>query len=378
MFDTAMLSNNARFVNEFEAKMCERLEARNCVAMCNGTLTLVLALRSMKLKGKVIVPSFTFCATVHAVVWAGLEPVFADIDPHTFNITPATVEAVLSPGVSAIMPVHVFGSPCDITGLESLAKMHGLKLIFDSAQALGSTYEGRPLGSFGDLESFSVHATKILPTGEGGLITTNNDELAESLRCARNFGFSQEHDCSQPGLNAKMAEFPAAMGIEGLKILDRALANRRRLAKCYRERLSHIPGLSFQSISTQGETNWQNFAVLVDEAAFGLSREHLSTALKAENIFGREYFYLPVHRMSAYANLHSVRLGKLPVTDWVSDRVLCLPLYSDMSQRTIEKVCGTIQDIYENAEVLSRVLSPVEKTHGYAQPPTTVPGLMAA
>lgn len=355
MYDTARLSNNARFVTEFEASICERLQVRNCITMCNGTLTLILALKSLGLKGKVVVPSFTFCATVHAVVWAGLEPVFADIDANTFNITPQTVEAVLSSDVAAVMPVHAFGNPCDIAGFESLAKKHRIKLLFDSAQAFGSEYHGKPLGSFGDMESFSVHATKILPTGEGGLITTNNDDLAEYLRSARNFGFSDGQDCIMPGINAKMAEFPAVMGIEGLKILDKALARRQKLVERYRGWLLGIPGIKLQSPSPTANLSWQNLAMVLDESVFGLSRDHLSAALKAENIFGREYFYPPVHRMSAYAQMGSERL---PNTDWLSDRVLCLPLYSDMPVRTVDKICVAVEKLHRNALAVQQVFSP--------------------
>ena len=357
VFNARQLSNNGPCVQEFERRVCEALNVRNCVAMSNGTLTLILALKALNLSGDVIVPSFTFCATAHAVVWAGLRPVFADIDPRTFNITPETVEAALTPMTSAIMPVHVFGNPCDIAGLEALARKHGLGVIFDSAQAIGSTYGGRRLGTFGDLESFSVHATKLLPTGEGGLITTNDDVLADYLRCARNFGQTEYQDCLIPGINAKMAEFPAIMGIEGLKDLDKALANRRRAADAYQGYLSHIPGLRFQTISTEGTTNRQNLAVIVDEREFGLSRDQLTRALDAENIHGRKYFYPPVHRMTAYLHMGNGHRPHLPATDRVSDGVLCLPMYSDMTVTDVARVCMAVEGIHRDAVEVRRVLS---------------------
>lgn len=354
---TGRITNNSQFVRELEELVCDVLQVRNCVAMCNGTLTLILALKGMGLRGKVVVPSFTFCATVHAVVWAGLEPLFADVDADTFNVTPETVEVVLTDDVSGIMPVHVFGSPCEIAGLESLAREHGVKLFFDSAQAVGSKYRGRRLGSFGDAESFSLHATKILPSGEGGLLTTEDDGLAGYLRSARNFGVQGDVDCTVLGLNAKMAEFPALLGIEGLKNLDRAIAHRRRLVAAYQELLAPMPGLRSQSHLADAETNHQNFVVIVDGAAFGLSRDELLEALKVENITGRRYFYPAVHSTSAYARYFAAADPTLPATVYLSERALCLPLHSEMSFETVDRICEAVRSIHSNARAVRDVLA---------------------
>lgn len=349
MLESCRLSNNGEFVQEFERMASERLGVKNCVAMCNGTLSLVLALKAMNLTGKVIVPSFTFCATVHAVLWAGLEPVFADIDTETFSITPETVEKVLTSDVSAVMPVTIFGSPCDVTGFENLAELCDFKLLFDSAQGMGSAYRGRSLGSFGDAESFSVHATKILPAGEGGLLTTDNDDLADYLRRARNFGVDGDSDCIMPGLNAKMAEFPAILGIEGLKLLDVAIEKRRRLVERYEELLKGIPGVGFQKHPQGYQTNHQNFVVSVEADRFGMPRNALSIALLAENIRTRKYFFPPVHATSAYYGNSVEAKEMLPNTNRISDMVLSLPLHTEMSLQEVDRVCEVIAEIQRHA-----------------------------
>lgn len=347
------LSNNSATVQQLERDLAEWLGVRNAVAMCNGTLTLILTLKALGLRGRVVVPSFTFCATVHAVVWAGLEPVFAEIDPSTFNITPATVESVLTEDVSALMPVHVYGSPCDIGGFEDLAARHGLALAFDSAQAIGSTYAGRKLGGYGDVESFSIHATKLLPTGEGGIVTTDDDDLANRLRQARNFGLDDDSDCTMIGINAKMCEFPAVLGTLGLPNLDEAIRRRGELVDHYRRHLGKLTGLRFQKHLADSEPNHQNLVVLIDEHQFGLSRDHLMEALKVENILCRRYFHPPVHLTSAYAGRIP---AKLPVTESVAQRCLCLPLFSDMPAQNVEMISSAIISIQERSHEVRTAL----------------------
>jgi len=349
------LSNDSEMVRRFEERFADWLDARNVVAMSNGTLTLVLALKALGLSGKVVVPSFTFAATVHAVVWAGLQPVFADIDPQTLNVTPETVEAALTEGVSAVMPVSVFGSPCDVEGLEALAHRKGLRLVFDSAQAIGSRYKGRKLGRFGDAESFSVHATKVLPTGEGGVVATQSDALADELRSLRNFGLDADADCLSVGLNAKMCEFPAVLGLLGIPRLDEALARRKELAERYVDLLSGVPGIGFQRHLPQAASNNQIFVILVDEREFGLSRDGLMEALRAENIFCRRYFHPPMHRTKVYAATDAGRC-ELPATERVADRCLCLPLYSDMADEVVARVCQAVARIHDHSREVALAL----------------------
>lgn len=350
------LSNNSCTVQQFERDLAEWLDVPHAVAMSNGTLTLVLTLKALGLRGSVVVPSFTFCATVHAVVWAGLQPVFADIDPDTLNITPSSVEAVLTDDVSAVMPVNVFGSPCDIEGFERLCGRRGLRLVFDSAQAIGSTCMGRRLGSFGDVESFSVHATKLLPTGEGGVVTTENKDLADCLRRARNFGLDGDGDCTLVGLNAKMCEFPAVLGTLGLRDLDNALQRRRELAERYLRRLSDCPGLRFQEHLQGCGSNNQNLVTMVDEDAFGLSRDELDRALNAENIICRRYFYPAMHLTTAYKETFAGGCV-LPATEHVARRCLCLPIHSDMTVDTVDRICDAALDIAKQAPQVRLMLA---------------------
>ena len=354
MWVTCRLSNNGYYVRELERLISETVGVKHCIAVSNGTISLIMILKSLGLTGRIVLPSFTFCATVHAAVWAGLEPVFADIDPETFNISPETVEAVMSDDVSAVMPVCVYGSPCDMDGLESLALRYDVRLVFDSAQAIGSKYHGRQLGSFGDAESFSVHATKMLPAGEGGLITTSNDDLADYLRCARNFGLTEDADCDIIGTNAKMQEFSALLGIEGLYTLGQAIEYRGQLVRLYREMLGKIPGIRFQIHSPDCESNHQNMAVVIDEREFGISRNELMDALSMENINCRKYFYPPIHRTSVYAGRSAH--AELPVTDMIAARVLCLPIHSDMPHAVVERICSTIHQIHNNSQAVGQAL----------------------
>ena len=287
---TGQLTNHWKYVPALESELRQYLQVPHCVAVANGTLGLVLTLVGLKLEGEVIVPSFTFSATAHALWWAGLEPVFADISPDTFTLDPEAVEAAITPRTSAILGVHVYGHPCDIEGLKAVARRHDLALIFDSAHAFGSSYRGQRIGNFGDAEVFSFHATKIFPTGEGGAITTGNTQLAEYLSLARKFGDPGTENTQFSGLNAKMQEFNAILGLENLKTIDQYIENRRRYAGVLVERLGQLPGLRFQRARPDVQVNHQNFAILVDELEFGVPRDRLHTALAAENIFSRKYF----------------------------------------------------------------------------------------
>jgi dTDP-4-amino-4,6-dideoxygalactose transaminase len=330
-------------VREFESAVQDYLEVNHAIAVANGTLSLVLLLKSLGCTGKAVIPSFTYIATAHAVVWAGLSPVFADIDPDTYNITAETIEAVLTPDVSVVVPVHVFGVPADVAGIQALADRRGLRVAYDSAHAFGSATSDRKVGCFGCGESFSLHATKALPVGEGGLVTTQSDELACWLRAARVFGDYGDHDTAFPGLNAKMTEFSALLGLEGLKNYPETLRARANVANLYRRILSELPGLEFQSFAPGSNTTYQNFSVLVNPDEFGLNRDELCQALAAENIMARKYFWPPVHRHKSYAFLNTPDKA-LPVTDRISSRILCLPMHPgrspEVTSRVAEAICG--------------------------------------
>lgn len=346
---TGQLTNLWKNVPALESELCQHLQVPHCVAVANGTLGLVLALVGLKLTGEVITPSFTFSATAHALWWAGLEPVFADINPDTFTLDPQAVEAAITPRTSAILAVHVYGHPCDIEGLQAVARRHGLALLFDAAHAFGASYRGQKIGNFGDAEVFSFHATKIFPVGEGGAITTANTELAEYLALARRFGDPGNENTQFCGLNAKMQEFNAILGLENLKTINQYLENRRRYAGILIERLRQLPGLRFQQVYPDVYMNYQNFAVLIDKAEFGLSRDQLYTALAAENILARKYFYPPLHLHQAYAAYREKYQAKLPITEKVANNILCLPLYSVMSDEMLDGICLAMESFHRYA-----------------------------
>ncbi len=343
---TGNLTNHSRYVREFEATLAQRFAVPHAVTVSNATLGLMLALAAFKLKGEVILPSFTYCATAHVLHWVGLTPVFVDILPDTFTLDPAAVEAAITPRTAAIMPVHIYGHPCEVDELEAIARRHGLPLLFDAAHAFGSRYRDQLIGQFGDAEVFSFHATKLFPVGEGGCITTRDAGLAEYLALARKFGDPGNENTRFPGTNAKMQEFNAIIGLEMLKVVDQHIANRRGYAAYLIERLGRLPGISFQAIRPYVFHNYQNFVILVDRSEFGLTRDDLFTALAAENIFARKYFYPPLHHHDAYSEYRHI---SLPVTERVSDQVLCLPFYSEMADEMLDGLCTAVERIHHHA-----------------------------
>jgi len=346
ILSTGNLTNNSRYVRDFEKEIKKCLNVKHAVAVANGTSGLMLLLQTLGLKGEVIVPSFTFSATVHALMWNQLKPVFVDIDPDTYNVDPILVAESITAETSAILAVHVFGNPCDIKVLEKIAHDNELRLIFDSAHAFGSSYDGQRIGGFGDAEVFSFHATKILPVGEGGAITTNNIELQEKLSCRRNFGNPGDDNCRFPGLNAKMPEFSAILGLEGLKLIEEYIHRRNEIAGSYKAKLEKTPGLSFQKITPGCQSTYQFFSILIDPPDFGLNRDQLKVALNKENIITRKYFYPPMHHHQAYQEFQNQYIGKLPVTEAVSNNILCLPICSHMLSEEVEKIPFAVERIH--------------------------------
>jgi dTDP-4-amino-4,6-dideoxygalactose transaminase len=346
------LTNDSRYVREFEASLESRLGV-SAITVSNGTWSLVLAMKQLGVTGEVIVPSYTYCASAHAIKWAGADPVFADILPDTFTVDPDAIRAAITPRTSAILAVHIYGHPCEIDELTLLAQEKGLLLVFDAAHAFGALYRGKPVGTFGHAESFSFHATKTLPVGEGGCITTTDAGLAKRLRLARKFGDPGDENTLFPGTNAKMQEFNAILGLAGLRTVDETIRRRRQYAAALRARLASIPGLQFQPERVYVSTSTQNFAVLVDESEFGLSRDEAHRALAAENVWCRKYFFPPVHRHDAYATLKSV---ELPVTDHVAGRVLCLPFHSQMTQNQLDGMVEAFEKLHAHAPRLRRGL----------------------
>lgn len=337
---------NGSYVRELERRASEYLEARHCIAVSSCTAGLMLVLRCAGLSGDVVVPSFTFAATAHAVAWNGLRPAFADVDPDSLTLSAGAVQRVMGFRTSAIMATHTFGTPCDIDGLADVAARHGVRLFFDAAHAFGSRYGGKPIGSFGHAEVFSLSPTKPLTSGEGGIIATDDDVLAERCRIGRDYGNPGNYDCLFVGLNARMSEMHAAVALASIDGLEARIARRNALADRYRDALAVCPGLRLPKVREGDLSTYKDFTILVDRHRFGITAAELAAALAAEGIETRRYYAPPVHSMQAYRGL-AVANGHLPVTDNAVTRVLTLPLFNGMSDEDVDGVAAAIRRIRE-------------------------------
>jgi len=346
---------NSLCVQEFEKRVSEYIGVKNAIAVSSCTSGLMLIIKALKLKGEVVLPSFTFHATAHAVVWNGLKPRFVDCDPETYNIDPKKVESAIGPNTCAILGVHIFGNPADVEELEKIAKKYKIILIFDSAHGFGSKYQGVHVGRFGAAESFSLSPTKLVTAGEGGVVTTNNDELAARIKAGRNYGDAGDYNPEFSGLNARMSEFNALLGIESLKMLNRNVKKRTEMVQLYKKYLSELPGISFQKIKSGNQSSYKDFSILIDEKKFGLTRDQLYKALIAENIVVKKYFYPPVHQQKAFREFFDDN-EQLEITEEISKNILSLPLFSHISKDAIKNICLAIKNIYlHNKEIASKL-----------------------
>jgi dTDP-4-amino-4,6-dideoxygalactose transaminase len=341
IFDRRWLTNRGECVQEFEARLCEFLGVKHCIAMCNATIALEIAAKALDLKGEVIIPSLTFIATAHALQMQGIKPVFADIDRNSYNLDPAAVERMITPETTGIIGVHVYSRPCDIEGLQAVADRHGLKLMFDAAHAFGCSYKGKMIGQFGECEGFSFHATKYFNTFEGGAIATNNDELAEKIRLMQNFGFAGMDKVIYIGTNGKMSEPAAAMGLVNLDSLDEFMAVNRKNYDAFRVGLAEIKGLTLIEFDEAEKCNRQYIVVEVGDD-YPLSRDGLVEKLHAENVIARRYFWPGCHRMEPYRTLQPNVEKNLPVTEEVSSQIVVLPTGTSVDEAAIQKICALI------------------------------------
>jgi dTDP-4-amino-4,6-dideoxygalactose transaminase len=334
-------------LRRFEAAIAEHLGVKHAVAVSSCTCGLMLTYQGLGLTGDVVVPSFTFMATVSALVWAGLRPVFADVDAGTTNLDPAAAEAAITPNTSAIVAVHNFGNPADIAGLQAVADRHGLKLIFDAAHGFGAHYQGAPVGSQGDAHVYSLSPTKLLIAGEGGIVATNDDQLAHNVRIGREYGNSGSYDSAFAGINARMSEFNALLGLHSLAGLEDAARRRNEVVQLYHEQLGRLPGIGFQQVQPGNRSSYKDFSITVDPVAFGLTRGELAQGLAAANIDTRTYYNPAVHRQSAYRTYDGGR--PLPHTEWLSAHSLSLPIWSNMSDEVAQSICDAIAGIHAGA-----------------------------
>jgi dTDP-4-amino-4,6-dideoxygalactose transaminase len=332
---------NGAYVRKFEEAAAEYLSVAQCVAVSSCTAGLLLVLKALDLRGEVILPSFTFHATAHAVVWNGLTPMFADCDAKTFCLAPEAVRAQVSSRTAAILAVHLFGNPAAVEELEEIAAGLEIPLVFDAAHAFGSSVGGKHVGGFGTAEVFSFSPTKLVVAGEGGLVATRDAALAERLRAARNYGDAGNYDPEILGVNARMSEINAAMALHGLAGLEARIERRNEIRRRYERNLRDVAGLRFQEVSEGGRSTFKDFSVIVDEREFGHSRDWLVGLLHRENIDARKYFSPPVHRQKLYRAMWDGR--PLPVTDMVSDGVVSLPIYSSLTDESVDKVSEVIR-----------------------------------
>jgi dTDP-4-amino-4,6-dideoxygalactose transaminase len=347
MLTSGSLTKGKR-LGEFEAALAEHLQVRHAVAVSSCTAGLMLAYRGLGLEGEAVVPSFTFMATVSALVWAGVRPVFADVDYHTATLDPEAVERAITPRTSAIVAVHTFGNPAEMPALQAIADRRGLKLIYDAAHGFGTTFQGVPVGAQGDAQVFSLSPTKLVVAGEGGVVATNDDGLAERIRLGREYGNDGAYDSAFAGINARLAEFNAALGLRSLRMLEESVVQRNRLAINYRDGLADVPGIALQQIRSGNRCSYKDFSVVVDPKRFGLDRDLLAAALHAEGIDTRKYYSPAVHRQTAYRRFApDERL--LPNSTRLADRSLSLPMGAHMTAITVAGVCNAIARLHRHA-----------------------------
>ncbi|TCV94952.1 dTDP-4-amino-4,6-dideoxygalactose transaminase [Luteibacter rhizovicinus] len=342
MFDRRWFSNNGPLLQEFENRVAAYLGVKHCVAMCNGTIALEIAIRALGLTGEVIVPSYTFVATAHALHWQGITPVFADIDPATHNIDPAAVRRMITPRTTGIIGVHLWGRPAPVDELQAIANEHRLQLMFDAAHAFGCSHKNSMIGRFGRCEVLSFHATKFFNTFEGGAVVTEDDDLADAMRLMRNFGFAGYDNVIHPGTNGKMIEVCAAMGLANLDHIDTVIAANQRNHNTYKLLLDAIPGLEVLGYNNNEHNNFQYVVLDVQEACLR-TRDELLAVLVAENVLARKYFWPGVHRMQPYRDLYPHAGLMLPETTELAKRMIVLPTGTTLPDDAVETIAAILE-----------------------------------
>ena len=347
IWERKWLTNNGLYHQELEKRLADFLGVDYVSLFSNGTLALVTALQVLRVTGEVITTPYSFVATTHALNWNGISPVFCDIEPHTMNMDPEKIESLITPKTTAILPVHIYGNPCDTERIQNIADIYGLYVIYDACHAFDVKTDGRSVLTHGDLSVLSFHATKIFTTMEGGAIVTDNKKLKDRIDYLKNFGFADEITVMAPGINGKMNEMQAALGLLQLERVERNIAIRKKLTLRYREALGKVPGIRFLTDQTHAEHNFAYFPIFIDEAVFGTTRDELYLTLKENNIYSRRYFFPLISEFPMYRGLSSAGEDKLPVATRISRQVITLPLYPSLKSEQQEKV---IRIIKQNAK----------------------------
>ncbi len=337
------LSNQGPVVRTLESELSDFLGAKYLSVFTNGTLALQLACKALNLTGEVITTPFTFAATIHVLDWCNLKPVFCDIDEATMNINPDHIERLITPSTSAIMPVHVFGNPCDVEKIQSIADKHGIKVIYDAAHAFGVKVNGTPIANFGDITMFSFHATKVYHTIEGGGLSFNNAELMQRANLLRNFGLMSDGDVYVSGTNAKLNEIQAAVGLLVLEEVELEIQRRKAVTNLYRGCLKNVSGITLNQDMEGVEHNYPYLVIRVNKEQFGMSRDDLYQKLVDNNVFPRKYFYPLCSNFKCYEAIESASKKRLPIANRVADSVLALPLYGQLEPSIVERICDIIK-----------------------------------
>lgn len=343
IWDSKWLTNNGKYHQALEKELCEYLGVKYISLFSNGTLALFTALQALRITGEVITTPYSFVATTHALWWNNIKPVFVDIEPSTYNMDPDKIEAAITAKTTAIMPVHVYGNPCNVDRIKEIADAYGLKIIYDACHTFGVTIKGIPLLNFGDLSVMSFHATKVYNTFEGGAIICHDEATKKRIDNLKNFGFVNETTVVAPGINAKMNEVQAAMGLLQLKYIDGAIEQRKQIADWYRAGLKNIDGITYLEDIPDVKHCYSYFPILVDKTKYGKTRDELYEELKKHNIFGRRYFYPLISQFPTYRGLESAQPGKMPIAENTTEQVICLPLFPDLEQVQQDKIIELIK-----------------------------------
>ena len=342
IWESKWITNNGQFHQKLEAALAEYLKVPYVSLFTNGTLPLLTALQALRITGEVITTPYSFVATTHALWWNGIKPVFVDIDPSTGNIDSQKIEAAITPRTTAILPVHVYGKPCDTEAIQAIADKYGLKVIYDAAHAFGVEVNGESLLNAGDMSTLSFHATKVFNTIEGGAMVMHDEKTKQRIDYLKNFGFANEVEVVGPGINSKMDEIRSAYGLLNLKQVDAAIAARQKVAVVYREALRNVDGISFWDDMPGVRHNYSYFPIFVDAEKYGMTRDELYMKMKDQGVWGRRYFYPLISEFSTYRGLESSRPENLPNAHMMADTVICLPMHHALTEEEIDKIKNTI------------------------------------
>ena len=342
IWESKWITNNGQFHQKLEAALAEYLKVPYISLFTNGTLPLLTALQALRITGEVITTPYSFVATTHALWWNGIKPVFVDIDPSTGNIDPQKIEAAITPRTTAILPVHVYGKPCDTEAIQAIADKYGLKVIYDAAHAFGVEVNGESLLNAGDMSTLSFHATKVFNTIEGGAMVMHDEKTKQRIDYLKNFGFANEVEVVGPGINSKMDEIRSAYGLLNLKQVDAAIAARQKVAVAYRDALRNVDGISFWDDMPGVRHNYSYFPIFVDAKKYGMTRDELYMKMKDQGVWGRRYFYPLISEFSTYRGLESSRPENLPNAHMMADTVICLPMHHALREEEINRIIDCI------------------------------------